>query len=59
VVTLKYNAAGYGLVAGRVVNGYFSVVVRLRHGTYWLYADYSGDNYYLPHRSNVVVLTVI
>jgi hypothetical protein len=59
VVTLRYDAAGHRLLARRITNGYFSVVLRLRRGTYWLYGDYSGDRSYLPHRSNVVVLRVV
>jgi len=57
-VTLRYGSAGVVLARARTNNGYFAVNLRLRHGVYVLYADYSGDNYYLPHRSNLMVLQV-
>jgi hypothetical protein len=57
-VTLRYGSLGTVLARGTTTNGSFAATLRLRHGIYVVYADYSGDNYYLPGRSNWVVLRI-
>ena len=58
-VTIKYGSAGVVLARGTTTSGYFARNLRLSHGVYVLYADYSGDSNYLAGRSNLVVLQVV
>ena len=58
-VTIKYGSAGVVVARGTTTSGYFARNLRLSHGVYVLYADYSGDSNYLAGRSNLVVLQVV